>query len=140
MQRRLPGPCQIKAAIAACHVAPGGSDWAQIVLPYYSLLRFEPTPIVRLNRAVAFSEAGWPAQALEAINGQHAELHAFQPYHAARAELLSKNGQLEESRIAYVGAIALSTSASDIALLRIRKSNLQHKTRDQYIFGTLSSS
>lgn len=99
-------------------MAPGGSDWAQIVLLYDGLLGFEPTPVVRLNRAVALSEAGWPAQALEAINGLHAELHAFQPYHVARAELLSKDGHLEKSRIAYEAAIALSTSTSDVALLR----------------------
>lgn len=124
MQRRLPGPYQIKAAIAACHVAPGGSDWAQIVLLYDSLLRFEPTPIVRLNRAVALSEAGWPAQALEALNGLHAKLQTFQPYQAARADILSKNGHIDEGRIAYEAAIALSTSASDVALLKNRHSNL----------------
>ena len=127
MQRRLPGPYQIKAAIAACHVAPGGSDWAQIVLLYDSLLRFEPTSIVRLNRAVALSEAGWPAQALDTLNGLHAELHAFQLYHAARADILAKNGQMDECRIAYAAAIALSVSASDIALLRKKRAALPHE-------------
>lgn len=127
MQRRLPGPYQIKAAIAACHVAPGGSDWAQIVLLYDSLLRFEPTSIVRLNRAVALSEAGWPVQALDTLNGLHAELHAFQPYQAARADILAKNGQMDECRIAYEAAISLSTSASDIALLRKRLTALPHQ-------------
>lgn len=126
MQRRLPGPYQIKAAIAACHVAPDGSDWAQIVLLYDSLLRFEPTAIVRLNRAVALSEAGWPAQALDALNGLHGELYAFQPYHAGRADILAKNGKMDECRNAYEAAISLSTSASDIALLRKRQSALPH--------------
>ena len=117
MHRRVPGPYQIKAAIAACHVLEGGPDWAQIVLLYDSLLRLEPTAVVRLNRAVALSEAGWPEPALQAIDRLQAELAAYQPYHAARAELLARNGRLAESRTAYETAIALSHSAADIALL-----------------------
>lgn len=117
MHRRVPGPYQIKAAIAACHVLEGGPDWAQIVLLYDSLLRLEPTAVVRLNRAVALSEAGWPEPALQAIDRLQAELAAYQPYHAARAELLARNGRLAESRTAYQTAIALSHSAADIALL-----------------------
>ena len=117
MHRRVPGPYQIKAAIAACHVLEGGPDWAQIVLLYDSLLRLEPTAVVRLNRAVALSEAGWPEPALQAIDRLQAELAAYQPYHAARAELLARNGRLAESLAAYETAIALSHSAADIALL-----------------------
>ena len=102
----------------------GGSDWAQIVLLYDSLLRLEPTAVVRLNRAVALSEAGWPVQALAALDSLEAELHAYQPYHAARAELLSRNGRLAESRAAYETAIALSHSPSDTAFLAARAASL----------------
>lgn len=125
MQRRLPGPYQIKAAIAACHMAPEGSDWAQIVLLYDSLLRLEPTPIVRLNRAVALSEAGWPSQALEALNSLHSELNGYQHYQAARAELLARDGQVDASRAAYEAAIALSISAPDIAFLKRKAMGLR---------------
>jgi len=127
MWRRTPGPYQIKAAIAACHVADGGSDWAQIVLLYDSLLRLEPTAVVRLNRAVALSEAGWPVQAIAVLDSLEPELRAYQPYHAARAELLSRDGKLDESLAAYETAIALSQSASDIAFLKGRAASVSRK-------------
>ncbi|MCS6759579.1 MAG: RNA polymerase, partial [Candidatus Devosia euplotis] len=109
MQRRLPGHYHIKATIAACHAAPKVSDWEQIALLYDSPLRLEPSPVVRLNRAVALSEAGWPKEALEALNGLHSALNDYQPYHAARAELLSRNGHIDDSRAAHEAAIALSS-------------------------------
>lgn len=124
MHRRLPGPYQIKAAIAACHVGPAGPDWAQIVLLYDSLLRLEPTDIIRLNRAVALSEAGWPQQALMALESLAPTLSTYQPYHAGRAALLAHNHRYDESRKAYEQAITLSTSPSDIALLRARMARL----------------
>ncbi|MGL5010154.1 MAG: RNA polymerase sigma factor, partial [Paracoccaceae bacterium] len=52
LARRAPGPNQIKAAIAACHVLPETPDWPQIRLLYETLMRFEPTDVVRLNLAV----------------------------------------------------------------------------------------
>lgn len=124
MQRRAPGPYQIKAAIAACHVLEDGPDWAQIVLLYDSLLRFEPTAIVRLNRAVALAEAGWPEPALGEIDRLDAELAGYQPYQAARAELLARAGRLAEARAAYQVAIALSRSPADIAFLESRAAAL----------------
>lgn len=95
------------------------------MLLYDSLLRLEPTPIVRLNRAVALSEAGWPSQALEALNSLHSELNGYQPYHAARAELLARDGQVDASRAAYEAAIALSISAPDIAFLKRKAMGLR---------------
>jgi predicted RNA polymerase sigma factor len=53
---RRPGPYQLQAAIAACHAeAPrfADTDWAQILVLYDLLLELGPSPIVRLNRAVA---------------------------------------------------------------------------------------
>ncbi|AHK44716.1 hypothetical protein GFB56_14585 [Ensifer sp. T173] len=120
MRRRAPGPYQIKAAIAACHVQGEASDWAQIVLLYDSLLRLEPTPVVRLNRAVALCEAGWQEPAMRSLDALSAELRDYQPYHAARAELLSRMGQADEAAKAYAIAIALAGSPSDAAFLRQR--------------------
>ncbi|WP_320416821.1 DUF6596 domain-containing protein [Ensifer sp. LC163] len=120
MQRRAPGPYQIKAAIAACYVQGETSDWAQIVLLYDSLLRLEPTPVVRLNRAVALCEAGWLEPAMRSLDALAGELRDYQPYHAARAELLSRMGQAEEAARAYAIAIALANSPADAAFLRQR--------------------
>jgi len=120
MQRRAPGPYQIKAAIAACHVRGEVSDWPQIVLLYDSLLRLEPTAVVRLNRAVALSEAGWLEAGLRSLDALATELKAYQPFHAARAELLSRMGHFKEAAAAYAMAIDLAGSGADAAFLRRR--------------------
>jgi hypothetical protein len=52
LRRRQPGAYQLQAAIAACHTGDR-SDWPQIVVLYGELLRFQPSPVVELNRAVA---------------------------------------------------------------------------------------
>jgi RNA polymerase sigma factor (sigma-70 family) len=84
VSRRTPGPFQIKAAIADCHCAAEGPDWQQIALLYRSLYRFEPTPIVSLNMAVAVAEAGELAQGLSMVEALAEELGDYQPWHAAR--------------------------------------------------------
>ena len=53
---RRPGRYQLQAAIAALHAtAPSWeeTDWLQIVLLYDELARRDPSPVVRLNQAVA---------------------------------------------------------------------------------------
>jgi len=124
MQRRAPGPYQIKAAIAACHVQGEVSDWSQIVLLYDSLARLEPTAVVRLNRAVALMEAGWLEAASRSFDALASVLNGYQPYHAARAELLSRLGHFAEASAAYAMAIDLARLESDAAFLRRRVEHL----------------
>ena len=52
------GPYQIQAAISALHAQAASAeatDWKQIAGLYEQLLRFNDTPIIRLNQAVAIS-------------------------------------------------------------------------------------
>ena len=79
---------EIKAAIAACHMQGTAVDWLQIVQLYDSLLRWEPSPVVVLNRAAALAEAGALAEALTALMELEDALADYQPFHAAKAELL----------------------------------------------------
>ena len=95
MMRRAAGPFQIKAAIAALHAQCDPPDWWQIVLLYDSLLRMEPTPVVQLNRAVALAEAGSLEAGLRALEPLAVALAAYQPFHAAHAELLSRSGRTD---------------------------------------------
>jgi len=88
MARRAAGPYQIKAAIAACHMQGTAVDWLQIVQLYDRLLRWEPSPVVVLNRAVALAETGALAEALTALMELEDALADYQPFHAAKAELL----------------------------------------------------
>ena len=56
-----PGPFQLRAAIAACHATSPSwaeTDWLQIVTLFEVLTRYDPSPVVRLNRAVAMSQIG----------------------------------------------------------------------------------
>ena len=110
--RRQPGPFQIKAAIADCHMAPDGPDWQQISLLYQSLWRFEPTPVVALNWAVVMAEIGHVSLALEKVENLEKDLSEFQPWHAARASLLSKLDRPNEAVEAYKIAIAKAPSES----------------------------
>ena len=119
LTRRKPGPFQIKAAIAACHVQ-ADTDWRQIALLYVSLLRHEPTPVIRLNHAVAVAEAGHLAMALTLLSALAPDLDAYQPFHAARAEYLSRTHD-PAADAAYARAIALATNPADAAWLTARQ-------------------
>lgn len=124
LRRHTPGPHQIKAAIAACHCEGDRSDWAQIALLYDSLLQFESTDVVRLNRAVAHAEAGAPNAALAELMRIEPALQGYQPFHAAKAELLARQGLHAQARVAYQAAMSLAPSAADIAFLDGRMKSL----------------
>jgi RNA polymerase sigma factor (sigma-70 family) len=123
--RGKPGPYQIKAAIAACHCEGDQSDWPQIVALYEVLLGYEPTPVVRLNRAVAMAETGALDDGLGEIEGLGEGLKDYQPYHAAKAELLSRKGDTAGAKAAYARAIGLAYSQADAAFLAARRDALQ---------------
>ena len=61
----------LQAAISAIHadaVSTDKTDWAQIVALYDLLLRAQPSPVVRLNRAVAVAMRDGPAAGLQLID------------------------------------------------------------------------
>lgn len=128
------GPHQIKAAIAACHLGPQliraagappqGPDWPQIALLYQRLLHFEPTPVVRLNAAVAQAEAGGLGPALAEMAALGGALAGYQPFHAAFAELQARAGQRDAALGAYARAIELAASPADAAFLARRRNQL----------------
>lgn len=122
--RRRPGPFQIKAAIADCQMAEPGPDWPQIAGLYGALHRHEPTPVVRLNAAVAIAEAGDPARGLAIVEGLGAELADYQPWHAARAALLAATGARDEAARAYQEAISRAPTPADVLFLRKRLAGL----------------
>lgn len=119
--RHAPGPYQIKAAIAACHVQGDVPDWPQIATLYDSLLYLEPTPVIQLNRAVALAETGALAAALDILSRLATVLHDYQPFHAAQAEYLTRAGSFVAARAAYDRAIALAASSADAAYLSRRR-------------------
>jgi RNA polymerase sigma factor (sigma-70 family) len=125
LSRRRPGPFQIKAAIAACHCESDPVDWSQTVALYDVLLQHEPTPVVRLNRAVALAGAGALHLGLSELAGLQDELLGYQPYHAAAAELNARAGRHVDADRAYSAAIALAQSDSDAAFLSAQQERLR---------------
>ncbi|MEZ5797065.1 MAG: DUF6596 domain-containing protein [Paracoccaceae bacterium] len=121
---RKPGPFQIKAAIAALHVSGDGPDWHQIAALYARLQDYEPGPVVALNHAIALAEATGPEPGLARIESLGPALEGYQPFHAARAEYLSRLGRTADARAAYDRAIALAPSQADRAFLAARRNAL----------------
>jgi len=118
VQRRNPGAFQIKAAIADCHMETPEPDWAQMLLLYQSLWRFEPTPVVALNWAVVLSETGQPELALQKLGELKDALSEFQPWHAANASVLRKLNRSEKASEAYAEAISRAPTEADRLFLR----------------------
>ena len=122
LRRNQPGPYQVQAAIAAVHAdAPTSeaTDWSQIVALYDQLLALLPNDVVALNRAIAVAELQGAAAGLDALDAlDRAALDDYQPYHAARADLLARTGEREAARAAYDRAIDLSTNPTEQQFLR----------------------
>jgi RNA polymerase sigma factor (sigma-70 family) len=123
MARGAPGPYQVKAAIAACHMQ-SPPDWPQIVALYAGLMRWEPSPVVALNHAVAVAESGDVDRALRLTEGLAHDLADYQPFHAAQADLLARLQRRGESLCAYDRAISGATSEADIRFLQERRAKL----------------
>jgi RNA polymerase sigma-70 factor (ECF subfamily) len=122
-----PGRFQILAAINAVHTAApsaADTDWAQVLALYDRLLAVDPSPIVRLNRAVAVAERRGPDLALDEVDRLTADLDGYHAFHAARADLLRRVGRRAEARDAYSRAIALTGNPGERAYLRRRRDEL----------------
>lgn len=122
LRRNRPGPFQVQAAIAAVHSDAhdaGETDWGQIVQLYDTLLTLAPTPVVALNRAVAVAELEGPSQALTLLDDL--ELDRYHLYHATRAELLRRMGDMEAADLAYERAISMAGNDVERRFLEQRR-------------------
>jgi RNA polymerase sigma-70 factor (ECF subfamily) len=117
LHRGQPGPFQIQAAIAAVHAdaaTAAATDWSQIVALYDQLYAMRPNEVIALNRAVAIGELCGAAAGLYALDSLDVMLLAgYQPYHAARADLLRRAGQRDEAVTAYNRAIELTANPTE---------------------------
>ncbi|HZC41275.1 MAG TPA: DUF6596 domain-containing protein [Streptosporangiaceae bacterium] len=125
LRQRRPGPYQLHAAVAACHSGAESAavtDWRQIALLYGELIRYEPTPVVQANRAVAVAMAEGPAAGLAMLDGLRADsrLARWPQLPIARAELLRRLGRLPEAAAAYRAALGLTGAAPERALIARR--------------------
>jgi RNA polymerase sigma factor (sigma-70 family) len=122
-------PYGLQAAIAACHaraVTAAETDWIRIVALYDALAQLAPSPVVKLNRAVAVSMAFGPEAALELVDalGEEPLLAGYHLLPSVRAELLARLGRTSEAREELVRAASLTRNASEQRLLAQRAERL----------------
>lgn len=103
-----PGSYQLQAAIAACHTCSVMPDWREIAALYGELLRYDPSPVLTANRAVAVATTDGPAAGLTRLDDLTGQLATWPQFHIARAELLWLAGRLADAAEAYSAALALS--------------------------------
>jgi predicted RNA polymerase sigma factor len=125
------GRYQLEGALQSAHVyrcRTGHANWSEIVELYDALLAIAPSPVVTLNRALAVANLHGASAALDDLRELDADvrLAEYQPYWAARAELLSKAGAYQEAHHAYEIAIGLERDPSVRRFLQQRQSALMH--------------
>jgi RNA polymerase sigma-70 factor (ECF subfamily) len=119
------GRYQIEAAIQSAHIArrcSGHNNWPAIVELYDALAAISHSPVVAINRALAIAETEGPRSGLDAMPrlADDVRLNQYQPFWAARAELLSRIGACNKAREAYDMAIGLERDPAVRSFLQQR--------------------
>ena len=111
------GRFQLEAAIQSAHAdrcREGVANWGEVLKLYDALFALTGSPVVLINRALAVAELRGAEDALLSmpeLEGD-ARLAEYQPYWAARADLLVRTGEHAEARHAYRIAIGLERDAA----------------------------
>jgi RNA polymerase sigma-70 factor (ECF subfamily) len=130
LRQKRPGPYQIQAAIAAVHseaVRAEDTDWRQIAELYCLLERYQPSPVVTLNRAVAVAKvrgAKAGVALLRTIERSSAMRH-YHHFQATLAALLAEDNQICSAIAAYKKALSLTRNPSEREFIRSKISNLR---------------
>jgi predicted RNA polymerase sigma factor len=124
------GRYQLEGALQSAHVyrrRTGHANWAEVVQLYDALLALAGSPVVAINRALAIAELQGASAALRAMPEVTADarLAEYEPYWAARAELLARTGAHGEARRAYEMAIGLERDPAVRRFLQRRQSALR---------------
>ena len=119
------GPYVLQAALAACHArarSPAETDWPRIAALYDRLRTVMPSPVVELNRAVAYSMAFGPEVGLRLIDGIPGAdaLRNYAPLPAARGDFLFRCGRFAEARSEFGAASKLTRNAREATFLLAR--------------------
>lgn len=125
MKTRNFGSYTLQAAIASVHAqaeSVAATDWRQIVALYDQLLRIQPSPVVRLNRAVAIAMCDGPEAGLTDIDEilAQGELANYYLAHSVRADMYRRLGRTSEARASYEKALALTQQEPERQFLQER--------------------
>jgi predicted RNA polymerase sigma factor len=116
------GPYALQGAIAACHArarTAEETDWTRITALYDALAQLTPSPIVELNRGVAYGMAFGPAAGLEIVDPLIADpqLAGYHLLPSVRGDLLAKLGRRDEARAEFERAAALTRNTRERQLM-----------------------
>lgn len=122
-------PYTLQASIAAAHAeaaGPGDTDWVRIARLYQALYRQQPSPVIALNHAVAVAMRDTPEDGLKLLDqlAGHKAIQTYYLYHAARADLFRRSGDLLSARTAYQRALALTQQGPEQRFLNRRLTEL----------------
>ena len=124
------GPYALQAAIAACHArarTPEETDWTRITALYDALAQLTQSPVVEVNRAVAYAMAFGPAAGLEIVDALKSE-PALASYHllpSVRGDFLAKLGRRDEARAEFERAASLTRNVRERTLLLERAARVR---------------
>ncbi|MEV8149517.1 DUF6596 domain-containing protein [Arthrobacter sp. NPDC080073] len=122
-----PGPYQLQAAIAAVHSEAASAeqtDWPQILALYTVLEAMAPSPVVRLNRAVAVAMVEGPRAALELLEGLENGPENWHRLDAVRGHLLEMSGDLAGARVCFLAAAKKTGSLQERQYLLVKAAKL----------------
>ncbi|HUN28275.1 MAG TPA: DUF6596 domain-containing protein [Alphaproteobacteria bacterium] len=126
-----PGRFQLEAAIQSAHAVRRlgrEPDWNAIVLLYDGLLGSTGSPVVALNRAVALARRDGASHGLRALDvfATDSRMVNYQPYWAARADMLARCDEVEQARAAYERALGLTIDPAVREYLTSRREELSN--------------
>jgi predicted RNA polymerase sigma factor len=127
------GRYQLEAAVQSAHVhrrRSGRANWKEVLGLYDALAALTDSPVVAVNRAVALAEARGADAALAALDAiaDDTRLAEYQPYWAARAELLARSGARGKAERAYEIAIGLERDPAVRRFLERRRSQVSPRS------------
>jgi RNA polymerase sigma factor (sigma-70 family) len=116
------GPYALQAGLAACHARARkaeDTDWKKIVSLYDTLRTVMPSPVVDLNRAIAYSMAFGPEAGLTELGAieQVAALQDYAPLPAAKGNFLFRAGRFADAKAQFERAAALTRNEREKAFL-----------------------
>jgi RNA polymerase sigma-70 factor, ECF subfamily len=126
---REDGPYALQARIASCHATAAtaeATDWLAIARLYDKLSGIHPSPVIRLNRAVAHGYAYGPRNGLARLAEARADgaLDDYPLALAAEAELVARNGDRDRAAALFRHAAAVVYSESERRALLDRAGGL----------------
>ncbi len=120
------GPYRVQAEIQAVHArarSAGETDWSSIVALYDELPQ---TPVIALNRAIAWGMAAGPTAGLSALD-RLVEAGTLEGHHllaATRADLCRRAGRVSEAVQHYRAALEMAPTAPERRYLERRLAEL----------------